>query len=280
MDVEGIKGQDWTAHEIDLVVADYFDMLKRELRGDPYIKARHHEELQRLTGRSRRSIESKYHNISAVMQKLGAPYINGYKPLAHYQKALLDGIEKFIDGGQFSLSLEPVVQSIIAESPQVFLEDAPTCSHDSTIEKNSDLVRLIRKFDPAERDHRNRRLGQLGEERALQSERLRLQSAGRPDLARKVVWVSQDLGDGAGYDILSFDTNGQERFLEVKTTTGHRLTPFYISRNEKAFSDQNADRFRIYRLYDFARSARAFLVKPPLEKHTNLEVEVYKASFS
>ena len=38
-------------------------------------------------------------------------------------------------------------------------------------------------------------------------------------------------GDGAGYDILSFETDGTERFLEVKTTVGYERTPFFISPN-------------------------------------------------
>jgi hypothetical protein len=49
-------------------------------------------------------------------------------------------------------------------------------------------------------------------------EQQRLRQVDRPDLARKVRWISQEEGDGAGYDILSFDQKGRERFLEVKTT--------------------------------------------------------------
>ena len=33
-------GTDWTDGEIDLIVADYFDMLKLEISGVPYVKAR------------------------------------------------------------------------------------------------------------------------------------------------------------------------------------------------------------------------------------------------
>jgi hypothetical protein len=37
--------------------------------------------------RSEGSIERKLQNISAVLDVLGAPWINGYKPLAHDQDA-------------------------------------------------------------------------------------------------------------------------------------------------------------------------------------------------
>ena len=38
-------------------------------------------------------------------------------------------------------------------------------------------------------------------------------------LESKIEWVSQTQGDGAGYDIRSFDEAGNEIVIEVKTTT-------------------------------------------------------------
>ena len=52
---------------------------------------------------------------------------------------------------------------------------------------------------------------------------------GRPDLAEKVIHVSQIEGDGAGYDIKSFHEDGTVKYIEVKTTRGgifHSL--FYV----------------------------------------------------
>ena len=93
----------------------------------------------------------------------------------------------------------------------------------------------MRKFDPALRDARNRQLGKQGEERIFLSEQAGLHAAGRADLARKVRWVSEEDGDGAGYDIRSYNPSGIERLIEVKTTTGHKATPFFLSENERAF---------------------------------------------
>jgi hypothetical protein len=47
-----------------------------------------------------------------------------------------------------------------------------------------------------------------------------LRAAGRADLARRVRWISEEEGDGAGYDIASFRPDGQTRLIEVKTTNG------------------------------------------------------------
>ena len=44
--------------------------------------------------RSEGSIERKLQNISAVLDVLGAQWINGYKPLAHYQDALVAAVER------------------------------------------------------------------------------------------------------------------------------------------------------------------------------------------
>ena len=56
-----------------------------------------------------------------------------------------------------------------------------------------------------------------------------LRSSGRDDLARKVRWVSEEDGDGAGYDIASFAPDGRARLIEVKTTNGWERTPFHIT---------------------------------------------------
>ena len=61
--------------------------------------------------------------------------------------------------------------------------------------------RLVGKFDPAERDARNRDLGKAGERFVVEFERDRLRRAGRDDLADDVQWVSDV--DGDGYRVLN-----------------------------------------------------------------------------
>jgi len=68
----------------------------------------------------------------------------------------------------------------------------------SKIARPRQLDRLIKKFDPVERDFRNRLLGKAGEEFVLEEERKKLSDVERPDLAGKVRWVSMEDGDGAG----------------------------------------------------------------------------------
>ena len=72
--------------------------------------------------------------------------------------------------------------------------------------------------------------GLLGEECVVNAERRRLRKAGKPNLASKVHWISQD-SIGEGYDIVSYETDGTKRFIEVKSTIGTQNT-FDMSDNE------------------------------------------------
>jgi hypothetical protein len=271
-------GSDWTDQELDLIVADYFDMLRLELTGQPYVKAHRNAALRELIGRSRASIEFKHRNISAVSVELGLPRINGYLPATNYQASLIQGIERYLQRHGPG-EVVPAPPSLgLADAPILFFE-APPAGVDKSSTPPRVLQRLVRKFDPAARDARNRVLGRSGEERVYVSERSRLTGLGRDDLARKVRWVSEEDGDGAGYDILSFDASGVERLLEVKTTVGHGTTPFYLTENERLLSVERPDAFRLVRLYDFARTPRAFELVPPLEAAVNLHAVTYRASF-
>ena len=87
---------------------------------------------------------------------------------------------------------------------------------------------IERKLRPAERDPRNHESGKAGEKSVVEFERDRLRHTGRDDLADEMRWVSEL--DGDGYDVRSFESDGQERLLEIKTTCGHERTAFWLTR--------------------------------------------------
>jgi hypothetical protein len=142
------------------------------------------------------------------------------------------------------------------------------------------LEKLARKFDPVERDHLNRSLGRAGEEFVLWVERNRLLQAQRADLAKEVRWISMEEGDGAGYDILSFDLSGDRQFVEVKTTNGAARTPFFLTRNECHTAAAHPNSWTIYRVHLFSQTPRIFRIAPPLESALRLRAETWRASFS
>jgi hypothetical protein len=270
-------GQDWSDEELDIIVADYFAMLDDELNGRRYVKAHHSAALMSQIGRSHRSVEFKHMNISAVLGALGRPTIRGYRPMPNVQSAIFGAIDRYLTRQM--------------EAPHVWSPDArglssipadfdPTPPRGDVLATQPAMARLLRKFDPAARDARNRSLGEAGEALVIDFERERLQRAERPDLASKVRWVSKEDGDGAGYDIRSFDPAGVERLIEVKTTEGAQTTPFFLTRNEHALSLERPDAFRLYRLYRFSQSPRVFKLAPPLEAWVTLRPETYRAAFS
>lgn len=104
-----------------------------------------------------------------------------------------------------------------------------------------------RKVDFDEVNKRNKDIGEEGELFVLKHEIEYLGEA----LGSKVRHVAKDDGDGAGYDILSYDKSGQVRFLEVKTTTSRLETPFYLTENERLFLEMYGDEAEIVRVYNF-----------------------------
>lgn len=273
-----VRGSVWSETEVDLILADYFSMLSDEVAGRPFNKAAHNRALQGLTGRNHASIEFKHCNISAVLERLGIPTIRGYRPRANFQNALIDGVERYLAAkGQPFLSLTAGVPERVAEATTLWIGPAPDVAPEEQQEPER-LRRLVRKFDPAERDARNRELGKLGEEMVFMHEQHRLRTADRDDLARKVEWTSEVRGDGAGYDIRSFDLDGADRLIEVKTTNGAAKTPFFLSENERAFSDERPEHFRLLRLYKFSDKPSAFELRPPLTKHLALHAANYRAT--
>lgn len=275
--MDEVHGSTWSDQDVDLIVADYFNMLADELAGQPYSKAQHNEALQSLIQRSRKSIEFKHCNISAVLERLGLPIISGYKPLPHFQNALIDGVERHLNArGAPVFEFAAAAQSRVAEPLSLWIGPPPSIAPKD--EKETQRLRqLIRKFDPAERDARNRKLGKQGEGLALEHELARLKQAGRDDLARKVEWTSEVRGDGAGYDIRSFDIDGTDRLIEVKTTNGPAKTPFFLSENERAFSEERPEAFRLLRLYQFVDKPSAFELQPPLSDRLALHPTTYRA---
>ncbi len=273
---EASNGRIWQDDELDVIVADYFVMLKAELSGEPYIKLSHNKRLMAQLGRSHRSVELKHGNISAVLEALGLPWIVGYKPMLNFQNAIFPAIDRYL--ARHPETLEPIAKSRVQPSQESTFVDAPTVREMSGPPKDG-LRRLIRKYDPAERDERNRSLGKAGEEFVVRIEKDRLTAAARSDLARKVRWVAQEDGDGAGYDVGSFEPNGQERLLEVKTTNGSARTPFILTRNERSFAAERPDAWRIYRVHLFATERRVFTIAPPLEPSLCLRPETWQASF-
>ena len=108
-----------------------------------------------------------------------------------------------------------------------------------------------------------RRIGDRGEAIVFAIEQKRLKVAGKENLARKVTLISA-INSSAGYDILSYDENGNERYIEVKATTGHNLSGgFYLTGNELKKSTE-IENFYIYFVFNTETAApQVFRMQQP-----------------
>ena len=272
----------WTDAENDLIVADYFAMLAEDMARRPYNKAQHRRSLMPLLqSRTEGSIEFKHQNISAVLKGLGEDWIPGYKPAFNFQMTLVDAVARWLAWNPAWLGRMPGSRSAngLREAAQIWIGPSPTLSNQPPPQELEQMLHVARKFDVAGRDERNRVLGRAGEARVVAHERSALKVAGRDDLARKVRWVSEEDGDGAGYDIASFTPDGRDRLIEVKTTNGWECTPFYISRNELAVAEERRSEWCLFRLWNFSREPKAFELRPPLDAHVSLTATAFQASF-
>jgi hypothetical protein len=262
-------------------------MLSLELSNQKYNKSVYRRALQEeLDGRSEASIELKHRNISAVLLELGCPYISGYKPLPHYQRLLENVVSRRL---QEDSLLDRVALSAV-EMPAV---PGDSDNYDGVLVTPPVLERIaepapvgyprtftaIPKRDYLDREARNRSLGDAGEAFVISYERHRLVGRGRQRLADQVEHVSRTRGDGLGFDVLSFDDNGRERFIEVKTTSFGKATPFFLSSNELEFSEANATQYRLYRVFNFRQKPRLFDLQGSIRRHVALDPISYMAKF-
>lgn len=105
--------------------------------------------------------------------------------------------------------------------------------------------------------------GYIGEEFVLNYERRRLRRAGRGELAELIRWASQDSAY-EGYDILSFDVNGHEMWIEVKATAGRNYV-FEMSENEWETAKRAPDKYHIYRVTEVRTRPRIKIFNNPCE---------------
>ncbi|MBN1182106.1 MAG: DUF3883 domain-containing protein [Bacteroidales bacterium] len=262
----------WSNIEVELIVADYFNMLIDELTGNPLNKAEHRRKiLPLLKDRSNGSIEFKHQNISAVLIRLGQPFISGYLPRFNYQQILE---EKVIEYLSHNLGIEKHFKQFVEDEipnikkkidfPNIRVE--PPQSKNMFSEPSIPYKKNPIKINYLEKEQRNRNLGIYGEEIILEYEKWSLISLDKEKLAEQIEWVSKDVGDGSGFDILSKNLNGTDKYIEVKTTRLGKETPFYFSNNELNFSIKKSSDYHLYRLFNANNNVKMFIKKGAINK--------------
>lgn len=125
------------------------------------------------------------------------------------------------------------------------------------------------------------KVGKDSEKLVYDLEKERLMKENREDLAEKVFWESEENGDGAGYDIKSFEKKDEEYieiYIEVKGTNKGINEPFDISKNEIEASNRYKEQYYIYRVANiYSNKPKFYKINGRIEDNFNLEATSFKA---
>lgn len=276
--------EDWSKSEVNIIVTDYFQMLIEEIKGSAYNKTEHRRSiLPFLKNRSEQSVEFKHRNISAVLANIGVPYINGYKPAWNYQKLLEEAVLHFLSRNH---QVEKSFQLFAEASPPIntaivlfenLLEPPP--ERQPLAQEPEIVYRNPIKVNYLEVEQANRLTGNFGEKIVMEYEKWRLLREGKDSLAERIEWVSQTQGDGLGFDILSKNTNGTDRYIEVKTTKLTKEAPIFFTKNEYDFSLANKNNYFLYRVFNLKQDPRLFMMGGAFDDFCSYRAVKFKGYF-
>jgi len=277
--------RNWNQIEVDAIINDYFSMLEKELLGQSFRKVDHSVFLStQLQDRSRPAIERKHQNISAILIELGFPWISGYKPLGNYQSLLRDRLVVHLqENSRLAAVAAQAVDAPLSELPlesvlQRKVDPPERGEFEYVIREPFSIASISTRVDYLEREARNASLGRNGEMFVLEFERARLRDLGKYSLADKVEHVSETVGNCAGFDVRSFEVDGTDRFIEVKSTAFGKETPFYVTRNELMVSKERQERYHLYRVFYVRKYAQLYMLNGALDRLFQLDATQYRAT--
>ena len=280
------RPEPWSGEEVTAIVETYKKMLVAELCGQHYVKTDHNRELaEKLNNRSKASIEFKHQNISAVLRDADCPYINGYKPMSNYQGMLVDVVERHLlrtelfDQAARNAADRPVIDAPAPKDTSIIVTPPESKTPQTSVQeaKQRYATPTPVKRDYLAREARNHALGSAGERFVVAFEKMRLRKEGRTSLAEKVEHVAETQGDGLGYDVLSFDVDGRERWIEVKTTAFAKECAFFITPNELKCSQANPEHYHLFRIFSFLTQPNMYCLRGDLYPQLTLNPQSYRA---
>ena len=224
-----------------------------------YLVAHYAKEVKRLplqilgyltTRKDEKKLKRKYKNYNIKYEKY-----RFIKLLQRAQDAVLNESNTTVE------SVETIV-SQTAEEIELNIADSPTITSKS--KSNSNKVRTKEDINYSEQQAISQKIGDRGEELVLRNEIEKIKQWGLPDeILSKVRRVSLE-SDDYGFDILSFDKDGNERYLEVKTTkTNGKNFSFILTRNEFEHAKTYGSRYSFVIVFDILCNPRIWYMGNP-----------------
>lgn len=226
----------------------------------------------------------RYHQqISALLIAEGLPYLRSQSPLSGAPAGLRLAVAEYLQNHpEIFTRMEAAVfrpEPLHDFSQRDLLQalvSAPAPLDAGGADANIGGVLAGANFLAGEQ--RNRSLARAGEHFVLAFERQRLHALGLDKYADTVEHSAVELGDHAGYDVQSWDSDGSAIFIRIKTTRYGPETPFYLTENELAMAANYGHSYVIYRLFDFPEDPRIYLVSGPLERRCKLRPTSFRAT--
>lgn len=154
---------------------------------------------------------------------------------------------------------------------EIAVEDIKTRSH-----KQIEVIPFVKykeklpkkktsTYQPVRRSKESKKVGDAGEHLVFKYEKKRLKNAGHNELATNVRWLA-DEGKYPGYDILSFNEDGSERWIEVKATKGARISTVELTENERSTAlKAPSGRYWLYLVIKVFTRPKLMIVQDPVE---------------
>lgn len=263
-------------------IREYFAILETDLRGR---EAGEDDGRWRTgTGADHVARERHHRYISATLLEHGLPYVRSRPPLPGPPAGLRQAVGRYLrNHPEIFLWMETAVfrrepvRDFARENLLHVLAEPPPPHGYGAERLPPDEASLI-GADFLAGEQRNRSLARAGERLVLEFERQRLRALGLEEHANTVEHAAAEHGDGAGYDVQSWNAGGAQIGIRVKTTRYGHETPFYVSENELAMARARGDRYWIYRVFDFSHRPRIYTVRGPLEESCGLQPTGYRAT--
>ena len=248
-----------------------------------YLVAHYAEELKRLplqilgyltTRKNEKKLKRKYKNYDIKYEKYRFIKLlqRAQDSLLTEPKAVVSSEEKVEfqtdnrnsaithDTTNLSVLDEPITE--VAEEIELNIADNPTM-----VSKNksiSNKVRAKEDINYSEQQTISQKIGDRGEELVLRNEIEKTKEWGLPnETLSKVRRVSLE-SDDYGFDILSFDQEGNERYLEVKTTkTNGKNFSFILTRNEFETAKYYGKMYSFVIVFDILSNPRIWYMGNP-----------------
>lgn len=227
-------------------------------------------EIAKITG------ESNFYALSIIILNNGEiMYCGNSDELDKYCEHTEEWEEIVLDEGEQHIELYGKEDKDIVE---VSFEDVAIKRKVSNVEKGK--TRRT-KADYNKINMSKEKVGKDSEKLVFDLEKERLINENRKDLAEGVLWESEENGDGAGYDIKSFEKKDEEYieiYIEVKGTNKGINEPFDISKNEIEASNKYKEQYYIYRVANiYSNKPKFYKINGRIEDNFNLEATSFKA---